>query len=95
MKKVLIAFGIILGGIFCLLIIIGLLIESGTLPDTVVRKWEALPPDARAQIEDMVGVMADENFKFFYTDHPFSSVVNDISVAGCGHINTFAATVGG
>ena len=72
MKKALIVIGIILGAIFCLLMFIGLLIESGTLPDTVVKKWELLPRDARAQIADIVGVMEDETFKFFYTDHPFS-----------------------
>ena len=34
----------------------------------------------RAQIEDMVGVMADERFKFFYTDHPFSYTANGFLV---------------
>ena len=76
MKKALIVIGIILGVILFLLIFIGLLIESGTLPDTVVKKWELLPPDARAQIEDIVGVTEDETFKFFYTDHPFSYTAN-------------------
>jgi len=76
MKKVLIVIGIILGAIFCLLFFIGVLIESGALPDTVVKKWELLPPDARAQIADIVGVREDETFKFFYTDHPFSYTAN-------------------
>lgn len=72
MKKVLITIGIILGAILCLLIFLGILIESGTLPDTMVKKWELLPPDARAQIADIVGVQEDETIKFFYTDHVFS-----------------------
>ncbi|MFC1580640.1 hypothetical protein ACFL4N_06965 [Thermodesulfobacteriota bacterium] len=76
MKKALIVMGCILGGIVLLLMFMGVLIESGTLPDTVVRKWELVPPDARVQIENMVGVMEDETFKFFYTDHPFSYTAN-------------------
>ena len=76
MKKALIVIGSILGAIVLLLMFIGLLIESGTLPDTVVRKWELVPPDARVQIEKLVGVMEGETFKFFYTDHPFSYTTN-------------------
>lgn len=76
MKKTIIVISIILGFIFCALIFFGILIESGSLPDTVVRKWELVPGDARAQIEDIVGVLEDETFKFYYTDHPFSYTAN-------------------
>lgn len=76
MKKLLIVMGCIFGAIVLFLMFMGVLVETGTLPDTVVRKWELVPPDARAQIEDTVGVMEDETFKFFYTDHPFSYTAN-------------------
>ena len=76
MKKVLIGIGIIFGVIVCFLIVIGTLIEYGAIPDTVVKKWELLPGDARARIENIVGVMEGETFKFFYTDHPFSYTAN-------------------
>ena len=76
MKKLLIGIGILFGlaiiGLFGLFMVVGLMIESGRLPDTTIVPGNKISSAARQAIDKAVTLRPNEKIQYFYSSATMS-----------------------
>ena len=65
-------FGVTVGGVFLVLMVVGAMIEQGVLPDTVVYDRGSIPAGAVEVVEAAFGLEPGEELQFLYSSGLFS-----------------------
>ena len=71
-RKLLVGCGVVIGGIVGLLMLVGLAIEGGFVPDANALPKGKLHPRVITQLRELGIIEADEEVQFFYSSALFS-----------------------